>query len=103
MPEPTKIRASLQGDTVEVKVLMAHAMETGQRKDADGELVPAQYIRTVTARCNGRDVLTAQWGPSISKNPFLVFRFKGGAAGDKVSITWVDSKGESRTDEATVG
>lgn len=103
MPEPTKIRASLQGDTVEVKVLMAHAMETGQRKDADGELVPAHYIRTVTARCNGRDVLTAQWGPSISKNPFLVFRFKGGAAGDKVSITWVDSKGESRTDEATVG
>ena len=103
MSDPMRIRAQATGDKVTVRVLMAHEMETGQRKDADGELVPAHYIRTVTARCNGRDVLTAQWGPSISKNPFLVFRFKGGAAGDKVSITWVDSKGESRTDEATVG
>ena len=47
-------------------------------------------------------VLSAQWGPAISKNPFLSFRFKGGAKGDKVQVTWVDTKGETRTDEATI-
>jgi sulfur-oxidizing protein SoxZ len=47
-------------------------------------------------------VLSAQWGPAISKNPFMHFRFKGGKPGDKITITWVDNKGDTRTDEATV-
>ena len=102
MPEPMKIRAAVQGDNVEVKVLMSHEMETGLRKDAAGALVPAHYITAVTATCNERTVLSAQWGTAVSKNPFLSFRFKGGAAGDKVRITWVDNEGATRTDEATV-
>jgi len=97
-----RIRATLTGDVVEVKVLMSHPMETGLRKDADGTLVPTHYINTVKASCNGKEVLTADWGPAVSKNPFLAFRFKGAAKGDKVSITWNDSKGESRTDEAEI-
>ncbi|NCZ29654.1 MAG: thiosulfate oxidation carrier complex protein SoxZ, partial [Betaproteobacteria bacterium] len=44
----------------------------------------------------------AQWGPSVAKNPYLQFKVKGGKAGDKISITWVDNKGEKRTDEVTV-
>lgn len=103
MADPMKLRASLQGDTVEVKVLMAHAMETGQRKDAAGATGPAHYIRTVTATCNGRTVLAADWGPSVARNPFLAFRFTGAAAGDRVAVTWRDSQGETRTDETTVG
>lgn len=102
MADPMKIRASLQGDTVEVKVLMSHEMETGQRKDASGALVPAHFISTVTAECNGKTVLTAQWGPAVSKNPYLAFKFKGAAKGDKVKITWVDNKGETRTDEGAI-
>jgi sulfur-oxidizing protein SoxZ len=47
-------------------------------------------------------VLTAQWGPSVSKNPFLQFTVKGAKAGDKVAVTWKDNKGDTRTDEATV-
>jgi sulfur-oxidizing protein SoxZ len=47
-------------------------------------------------------VLTAQWGTAVSKNPFLAFKFKGGQKGDKIVITWVDNRGETRTDEATV-
>jgi sulfur-oxidizing protein SoxZ len=47
-------------------------------------------------------VLAAQWGPAVSKNPFLSFKFKGAAKGDKVQINWVDNKGDKRTDEATV-
>lgn len=47
-------------------------------------------------------MLAAEWGPAVSKNPFLQFAIKGAKAGDKVAITWKDNKGDSRTDEATV-
>ncbi len=102
MADPMKIRANLAGDFTEVKVLMSHEMESGQRKDAQGRIVPAWFIQTVTVTHNGRTVLDAQWGPAIAKNPFLSFRFKGGAKGDKVQITWVDNRNDRRTDEATI-
>jgi sulfur-oxidizing protein SoxZ len=102
MADPMKIRATLQGDTVEVRVLMQHEMETGQRKDAAGKTIPAWHIQQVSATSNGKTVLSAQWGPAVSKNPFLSFKFKGGAKGDKVQITWTDNKGDKRTDEVVV-
>jgi sulfur-oxidizing protein SoxZ len=102
MAEPMKIRASLAGDSTEVRVLMSHEMETGQRKDAQGRLVPAWFIQSVTVTHAGRTVLAAQFGPAVAKNPFLAFRFKGGARGDKVAISWVDSRGDKRSDEATI-
>ena len=102
MADPMKIRATLAGDATEVKVLMNHEMETGQRKDSQGRTVPAWFIQNVTATWNGKTVLSAQWGPAISKNPFLSFKFKGGAKGEKVQITWVDNRGDKRTDEAVI-
>jgi len=102
MADPMKIRATMVGDKVEVKALMSHEMETGQRKDAKGALVPAWYIKNITATHNGKTVLTAEWGPAVSKNPFLSFRFSGGKPGEKVSVIWEDSKGDKRTDEATI-
>ena len=102
MADPMKIRASMMGDKVVVKVLMAHEMETGQRKDSAGKSVPAWFIQNVTATHNGKTVLAAQWGPAVSKNPFLEFRFSGGKAGEKVLVTWMDNKGDKRTDEATI-
>jgi sulfur-oxidizing protein SoxZ len=102
MADPMKIRAKAERGVVDVKVLMSHEMETGQRKDASGKLVSAHFIQTVTATHNGRAVLSAQWGPAISKNPFLSFRFKGGASGDKIQVTWTDNKGDKRVDEATI-
>jgi sulfur-oxidizing protein SoxZ len=102
MADPMKIRANLVGDSTEVKVLMNHEMETGLRKDAQGKTIPAWFIQSVSATWNGKTVLSAQWGPAVSKNPFMSFKFKGGAKGDKVVITWVDSRGDQRTDEATI-
>lgn len=102
MGNPMKIRAASKEGITEVKVLMSHEMETGFRKDSSGNPIPAWFIQDVTAKLNGKDVMKAQWGPSVSKNPFLAFKIKGGKAGDKLSITWVDSKGDTRTDEATV-
>ena len=102
MGNPMKIRASAKDGVTEIKVLMSHEMETGQRKDASGTVIPAWFINEVTTKLDGKTVMQAQWGPSISKNPYLAFKVKGGKAGDKVSVTWVDNKGDTRTDEATV-
>lgn len=102
MADPMRIRAQASGDKATVRVLMSHEMESGQRKDASGALVPAWYIQEVTALHNGKPVLSAEWGWAVSKNPFLQFVIKGAKAGDKVSVSWKDNKGESRTDEATV-
>lgn len=102
MADPMRIRAKATGNVANVRVLMSHEMESGQRKDASGNLVPAHYIQDVSASLNGKVVMTAEWGPSVSKNPFLEFNLKGAKAGDKVAITWKDNKGETRTDETTV-
>ena len=103
MADPMKIRAVSRNNVADVRVLMAHEMETGQRKDSAGNLVPAWYINEVTASLNGKPVMKAHWGPAISKNPYLQFKIKDAKKGDKVSVTWVDNKGEKRTDEVTVG
>ena len=102
MADPMRICAQASGDKVTVRVLMAHEMETGQRKDASGKVIPAWFIQQVVAKHNDKVVMTAQWGPAVSKNPFLEFVVKGGKAGDKIAITWTDNKGDTRTDEATV-
>ncbi len=102
MADPMRIRAQASGDKATVRVLMSHEMETGQRKDAAGKLVPAWHIQEVTATHNGKQVLSAEWGPSVSKNPFMQFVVKGAKAGDKIAVTWKDNRGDSRTDEATI-
>ena len=102
MAEPMRIRATLQGDVADVRILMQHPMETGQRKDAKGEIVPMHFIQSVVVIHNGNPVLDAQWSQAISRNPFLGLRIKGAKLGDKLSVTWVDNKGDKRTDEATV-
>ncbi len=102
MADPMRIRANVVGDSTEVKVLMNHEMETGQRKDAKGTTIPAWFIQSVTATWNGKTVLAAEWGPAVAKNPFLSFKFKGGAKGDKVQLNRTDHRGEKRTDKAVI-
>ena len=102
MPDPMKIRATTVGDETEVKVLMSHEMETGQRKDGHGKTIPAWFIQNVSVTWNSKTVLSAQWGTAVAKNPFVSFRFKGGAKGDKITVTWVDNRGEKRTDESMI-
>ena len=102
MADPMRIRAQAQGDKVTVRVLVSHEMESGQRRDGAGKIIPAWFSQTISATHNGKTVMSAQWGPAVSKNPFTQFSFKGGKAGDKVVVTWVDSKGDKRTDEAVV-
>ncbi|MCZ8311364.1 MAG: thiosulfate oxidation carrier complex protein SoxZ [Magnetospirillum sp.] len=102
MSGPMRIRAAVGRDgIVEVRVLMSHEMESGQRVEA-GAVVPAWFISQVTATHNGRTVMTAQWGPSVSKNPYFAFKFRGGKAGDKIALSWIDNRNETRSDETTI-
>lgn len=102
MGDPMRIRAIATGDEVEVKILMRHIMESGQRKDTAGKVIPAHFIQTVTAKCNDKVVLDASFGTAVSKDPFLSFKFKGGAKGDKLVISWTDNKGDSRSDQTNI-
>lgn len=97
-----RIRAKLNGDVAEVKALMRHPMETGQRKDADGNKIPAHFITQVKATLGDRVVLESHWGAAVSQNPFLSFRVKGAKAGDTVQVEWLDNKGETGTGKAAV-
>ena len=102
MAKPMKVRARNVDGVTDVRILMRHDMESGQRKNSDGETIPAHYIQNVTVRHGSRVVLFAQWGPAVSKNPYLAFKFDGGAPGDFIEVTWVDNKGDSRTDETAI-
>lgn len=103
MAKTIKIRASERNGVVVVKALMAHPMETGQRKDKKtGKKIPAHYIQEVTAEHEGKVVLTAHWGPAISKNPYISFKFTGGKKGEKVKLSWKDNKGQSDSREAVI-
>lgn len=98
-----RIRAKIKGSVTEVKALMSHNMETGLRKDKKtGKKIPAHYIQEVTCTNNGKSVMTAYWGPAVSKNPYLSFKFKGGQKGDKVAISWVDNQGNKASNEVAI-
>lgn len=101
MADPMRLRATLQGDTADVRILMRHPMETGTRKTAAG-VVPLHFIQSVIVQHNSKTVLDAQWSQAIARDPFLGLRIKGAKVGDKISVTWTDNKGDKRTDEIAV-
>lgn len=98
-----KIRAKAKSGVTTVKTLISHAMETGLRKDKKTrKKIPAHHVTEVMAEYNGKVVMTANWGPAISKNPYLSFKFKGGAPGEKIKISWLDNKGMGDSLEAVI-
>jgi len=97
-----KIRARLEGDVADVRVLMTHPMENGLRKSASGQAIPEHFIQSISVQLNGATVLEAEIGRSVSTNPVFGFRVKGAKADDKFTLTWKDNRGLARTDEARV-
>ena len=98
-----KCKAKVVGDTVEVKMLIKHAMETGLRKDSKtGELIPAHYITEVSCAHNGTEIFRCNMGPGISKNPYLSFIVSGPKAGDTLQVSSVDSTGKTDSGETVV-
>lgn len=99
---PMKMRAVQAGAYTDVRVLMSHPMETGQRKGPDGKIIPAHFIQNITVKVNGRVVMEGEISQAVSRNPVFSFRVKGGAKGDKIEVGWVDDQGETNSTEAAV-
>lgn len=96
-----RARASVADGLISVKALIRHPMETGQRKDAAGNRIPAHFIQEVMVEKNGAMVMSAVWGGGVSTNPSLSCAFAG-ASGDKVKISWKDNQGQSDSTEVAV-
>ncbi|MFL9827373.1 thiosulfate oxidation carrier complex protein SoxZ [Rhodoplanes sp. SY1] len=90
-----------KGDLVEVKALVAHIMESGQRKDKDGNVIPRKIINKFTCEVNGKPVFAADLEPAVSANPYLQFKFRADESG-KVVLTWFDDDGSKIVGEETI-
>jgi len=77
-------------------------METGQRKDAEGKIVPMHFIQNLTVKVNGRTVIDGQTSQAVSRNPVFSFRLRGGAKGDKIEVSWLDTQGDTNKTETAV-
>jgi sulfur-oxidizing protein SoxZ len=85
-------KVAKKGDIVEVKALVSHVMETGQRKDSKGEIIPRKILNKFTCTVNGKEVFSADFEPAISANPFIQFKFRAQESGPVV-LTWTDDDG----------
>src|SRR5262247_873210 len=81
-----------KGDLVEVKALVSHIMETGQRKDAAGNVIPRKILNKFACTVNGRQVFAADFEPAVAANPYIQFKFRALESGPVV-LTWTDDDG----------
>jgi sulfur-oxidizing protein SoxZ len=84
------------GEVIEIKTLISHEMESGQRKDSSGKPIPRKIINKFTAAFNGKVVFEADWNPAISANPYQSFFYKAAEPGE-FTFTWKDDDGSEYT------
>jgi len=101
MPRPrVKIPSSAKvGDVIEIKTLISHVMETGQRKTPEGTPIPRKIINTFIAKYAGNEVFRAELLPGISANPYLAFFMKVPGPGE-FELTWVEDGGNKTVEKA---
>jgi sulfur-oxidizing protein SoxZ len=98
-----KVKAKEKDGIVEVKALIKHPMETGQRKDKKtGKPIPAHFVQQVIVEHGGKTRVSADWSGGVSKNPLLFVKFKGGAKGEMVKVSWTDNQGGSDSAEEAI-
>jgi sulfur-oxidizing protein SoxZ len=90
-----------KGDLIEVKALVSHIMESGQRKDASGKVIPRKIINKFVCTVNGKQVFAADFEPAISANPYIQFKFRAQETG-KVVLTWIDDDGSKIVGEESI-
>jgi sulfur-oxidizing protein SoxZ len=81
-----------KGDLIEVKTLISHVMESGQRRDSSGNVIPRKIINKFTVELNGKPVFTADMEPAVSANPYMQFKFRAEESGT-LRFTWTDDDG----------
>ena len=94
-------RDAKRGDVVEIRVLIAHPMETGYRAGADGRRVPRDLLRRFTCRLDGEVVFAAELFPAISANPYFAFPLRVDRGGT-LTFTWEGDGGFAQTETATL-
>ena len=90
-----------KGEVIEIKTLIAHVMETGLRKDADGKIIPRKIINKFTAEFNGKPVFSVDIEPAVAANPYMQFTAKVEESGT-FKFTWVDDDGTVTTAEQAI-
>lgn len=88
LPDSAKV-----GEVIEIKTLISHLMETGQRKDQDGKVIPRMIINSFTVTYAGKQVFSAELQPGTSANPYIAFFMKVPGPGE-FEFTWVDDSGD---------
>jgi sulfur-oxidizing protein SoxZ len=78
-----------KGETIEIKSLVSHVMESGQRRDKDGKPIPRKIINKFTCELNGQVVFACDLEPAVSANPYFQFKLKPEESGT-LKFTWVD-------------
>lgn len=96
-------KEAAQGETIEIKTLISHQMESGQRRDSDGNVIPRQIINRFVCTFNGEEVFSADWHGAISANPYMQFYMVAEESGT-FEFTWTDDDGSvySSTAQLTV-
>ncbi len=80
------------GEIIEIKTLISHDMESGQRKDKDGKPIPRKIINKFTAKFNGKEFLSVDWYSAVSANPYQSFYFRAKESGT-LDFVWKDDDG----------
>jgi sulfur-oxidizing protein SoxZ len=94
-------KSAAAGDVVTIKSLISHKMESGQRKDASGNLIPRSIIHRFTCDFNGVNVIDVTVEPAVSTNPYFEFDAKVDAAGE-FKFTWYDDDGSIYEDTKSI-
>jgi len=94
-------KSAAPGEVVVIKTLISHDMESGQRKDKDGKVIPRQIINKFTCEFNGKPVFSCDIDPAISANPYFEFSAKVMESGT-FKFAWVDDNGETYTHEQAI-
>ncbi len=94
-------KTARKGEAIAVKILISHPMESGQRRDEMGRLVPRMVINAFRCTYNGAVVLDLELFPAIAANPFLAFSARAEASGT-LEFSWTDDSGASQTETAHV-
>lgn len=90
-----------RGEAIQIRVLISHPMESGQRRDEAGRAVPRQIINSFACTYNGLEVLGLALHPAIAANPFFAFAALADASG-AITLTWTDDAGVTQTETAPI-
>jgi len=96
-----KVRAKAKNGVVKAKLLVKHPMESGMRKDADGNLIPIHHLKELTVKYKDETVFYGEFGTGVSKDPFVAFSFEG-AKGESFVVDAIDNQGKTGKAEVAI-